>query len=315
METIWLLWQLVYLEIVINFFSLTGDGVWENSASFNTGIDSAFHHASLSGKTAFVETNSAEVGTQILVYEQNTASEWEEVQHPIEFEDDVDLVFVSCDLDGDLACITDRIYGRTGNKWIHFDTKNGSACTIYGNTVAIEEIYLQENITTIQKHLFKYNEIQNALFPIQDPILSQYCRSNDYLAFLDDCDEALYIYRLDPESETYTFHQQISMEGVFPLGIEMNNDVLAVAEFNHNNNTRGLNRYQLLAISSVQMEKSAHTALLRTVPNQCQHLLLRASRRQPVPRIHGICQAQVIRKMKMVVEMLPRLQTKITRKQ
>jgi hypothetical protein len=243
-----------YNGTVIKFFSLAGDGVWERSISFKTGIYSTWSYASLSDKTAFVKIDSEEIGDQIFVYEQNTIGEWEKVQDPIKFGDDVELGIVdSCDIDGDLAYVTDiwfdqtHILHRNGSKWIHFDTKDGTDCTIFGDTVAIDqEVYMQEsNIITIQKHLLKYNEIQNALSSIQDPILSQSCGamygdltalSNEYLAFWDDCDVAIYIYRLDPESETYIKHQQLPMKGVLwgddACWIGMDNNVLVVAGFN-----------------------------------------------------------------------------------
>jgi hypothetical protein len=158
-----------------------------------------------------------------------------------------------------------------------------------------------------QQLLFKYNEIQNAITPIQDPILIQYCNqyhhstvgkylalSNGYLVFWDNCDAALYIYKLDPDSETYTFHQRLNMEGVLRGGlvysIAIDKDVLVLLDtvrrsFLWIKMELGLNRYQLLRITSGlcltgmpysrQVEKFAHTVFLRTVPNHCQHLLLR----------------------------------------
>jgi hypothetical protein len=151
-----------YQGNVIEFFSLANGGVWKRSNSFKKGIDSDWDYASLSDKTAFVGISSVEMRDQILVYEQNTIGEWEEIQDPFDLRDDVELSYVSFDIDGDLACISDwisnqtHILHRTGSKWIHFDTKNGTRCHIFGDTVAIDqEVSMQGNITTTQKLLLE----------------------------------------------------------------------------------------------------------------------------------------------------------------
>ena len=235
----------------ITFYSLD-NGKWQRVQTpirvddVSNSDGRVMYSVSLSGSAAFVGfpyTND-DAGI-VLVYKQNDFGEWVRVNDPfVHIDNTIKKWFgSSIDIDGDLACVwysnNMNLYHQDDDrKWVQFDTiEDGFECSISGDSIAV---YANNPGHSIQ--LYKYNQGQNKVSPIQDPIptariFQSMDLRNDYLVYWDwDTDEdeqsAFFIYYRDETNETYTLHQQLNITGPRYKSIALDDDILVVKGYN-----------------------------------------------------------------------------------
>ena len=175
--------------VFVTFYTLNNDDEWQRVQSpirvdDVSGSDGIVRYlVAISGATAFVGFSEANNNTgDVLVYEQDRFGEWVRVKDPfVHIANTAQSYFgSSIDIDGDLACVWDSnnmiLYHRDDDrKWVQFDTiEDGFMCSISGDSIAV---YANPG-HSIQ--LYKYNQDQNKVSPIQDPIPTGYVRSMDF---------------------------------------------------------------------------------------------------------------------------------------
>jgi len=103
------------------------------------------------------------------------------------------------------------------NKWMQINTiesgVSGGRCSISGDTIAV---IILNGSYSIQ--LYEYNQDQNSMTPVQDPIptvqIDSMDLSNDYLVYrgfdFDKKESSAFIYHRNETNQTFTLHQQFN---------------------------------------------------------------------------------------------------------
>jgi hypothetical protein len=122
---------------------------------------------------------------------------------------------VSVDVDGDLACLVfltgSSMFRRNGSKWTEFHSFPTSfECILSDATIAV----FGEKNNDYQIQLYEFNEGQDAVLPIQDPIILEdfahnLALSNDYLAYSQV--DSVFVYQRNSGNQTYIFHQKLAI--------------------------------------------------------------------------------------------------------
>ena len=232
-------------SVFISFYSMDKDDKWQRvqpPIRVENVNDYWLNTLALSGTTAFIGLpDSNNNAGMVHVYEQNQIGKWERVEDPFIHDDNHENYFGdSVDIAGDLACIDDNfqvhLYHRVSsstpqsNKWVQFDTIDGSDCSVSGDIIAIRGGYMEaENL-----QLYKYSQDTSKVTAIQDIIpitgtMTSLHLSNNYLVYRDGHEnEAVSIYSQDKASQTFTFDQRLDISGPFNRLVALDNDVLVV---------------------------------------------------------------------------------------
>jgi len=238
----------------ITFYLLDNNDEWQRvQAPIRVDdVTSRSNSVALFGGTAFIGFRYANDGAgDVLEYKQNDFDEWERVKDPFvhtanttqkgfNFGDEEGI-----DIDGDIACVAvkdDRyllhtgvnIYHKDESKWVHFDTIEGRDCSISGDIIAVYDW------SSIQ--LYMYNQDENEIAPIQDPIptgsISSMDLSNDYLVYSEIVSgnwSSVLVYNQNEANQTFTLQQQLNITSNYTnsLALDIDNDILVVGSYNY----------------------------------------------------------------------------------
>jgi len=223
-------WWNYTAPVFIQFYSLVNGGEWTRSNSsfqFNT---TRPYDVALSGNTTLVSFHYSPP----LVFEQRASGEWEILSDPFVFRDNATKEWwaTEVDVDGDLACLDSSIFRRNDSKWTEVDNFPTSYyCAISDGTIAVDE---DTGYNDYQIQLYEYNEGQDAVLPIQDPIIPEdwtynnLALSNDYLIYGND---TVLVYKRNSAKQTYIFHQELAVTD-YIWDLSLHENTLAVAAYN-----------------------------------------------------------------------------------
>jgi hypothetical protein len=222
---------------VLQFYSLANTGKWTRLNSYIQFDTIVPNDVALSGNTAFVSFWASPP----LVFEQSAAGEWEIVSDPFSIGDNAteEWWVGSVDVDGDLACLSFNtgasLFRRNGSKWTEFHNfplSSTSSCALSDGTIAVY-LYGEENYK-YQIQLYEYNESQDAVLPIQDPIILKYFHadvalSDDYLVYTQD--DAVLVYKRNSAKQIYIFHQELTFTD-YISSLSLHENTLVVSDAN-----------------------------------------------------------------------------------
>jgi hypothetical protein len=155
---------------------------------------------------------------------------------PFEFRDNATKVLwaTEVDVDGDLACLDSSIFHRNGSTWTevyNFPTYSYE-CALSDGTIAVFE--WENNDYQIQ--LYEYNEGQDAVLPIQNPIICEayaylLAMKKGYLVYNNDETSTVLVYKRNSVNQPYIFHQELAGMG-FIISLSLHDETLVVSADN-----------------------------------------------------------------------------------